>query len=473
MGKTEETGSNPMSQLITPQANKSETSAAALPSGVLRTTFEGLAAAGVPYVVLRGYLPTAQLIHSPDIDVYAPPEYRHTTSSVLRELEWHERRNQTGRFPHRFFDRFGLSGRLMTVFDVVHGLYYGRRLYKLQDARRIVETSTVLDGIRVPNPWMALLTFALHVVLDKGAVSSENAARGRSIWDLCQNAPSDRSWLVAAYGLPTVEFAEDVARTINDSAVSDVSEYAARAVHLSTLRPHPALARLTLARSFLRARARRPVRIAFIGIDGAGKSTLVRQLVSTPAPVPIGHAYLGHNAFETRLTRWVLRRIEVLTDSGRSNSLRIRVLDKLFQAILPFDVIVRMLRAEWGCAIVAYDRHPAFQPMSGGGTARSIMGRMTAIYAKWWRRVVPQPDILVMCDGDPERLWARKKEHSLAVSLRSREELRGFYESFDGERHLIRTDQTLESSVTALIDALAGSSALRHRIGRATKVHEK
>ncbi|MDB4915876.1 MAG: nucleotidyltransferase family protein, partial [Gemmatimonadetes bacterium] len=148
---------------------------------VLAELFAALQDADIPYVVLRGYAPVSEMAESMDVDVFIAPADRKRTTVLLEQIGWFERQFQGGRFPHRFYDDFRLPSRVCTMLDVVYGLYYGEELHELIGADRVLATSMLSDGFRVPHPWLAMFTFALHVLLDKAQLSAPNEVRARAL----------------------------------------------------------------------------------------------------------------------------------------------------------------------------------------------------------------------------------------------------------------------------------------------------
>jgi hypothetical protein len=431
----------------------------------IRGLFALLESAAIEYVVLRGYLPLEELADSLDIDVYIARRDRRRATAALAQAGWFERRYQTGRYPHRFYDNFEVPGRVCTMLDVVYGLHYGDRLHALACAERVLETSELFEGVRVPHPWVALLTFAVHVLLDKEMLSENNARRGRMLWALCAERAEEAAVLQRDFGAAAHSLAERFGQSVGGGEHMAFEVLRRDAIGLDCLRARPALARVHGLWVRLRRRLIRPLRLAVLGMDGAGKTTLIEHAVTMSSPLPIGSAYLGHNHYATRTCRWLLARIEALIESGRSESLRVRLLEKARALWWPVELFARMRRAERGRAVVLYDRYP-FPRYDRAEEPTTVPGYLMAAYERLWTALLPAADALVFCDGAPEVIWARKQEYPYADFLGARSRCLRLFEEFPRERHIIMTDEPLAVSTAHVTELLRNSIALRRRLYR-------
>ncbi len=440
----------------------------AIPDAI-RRLFDRLDAEGIRYVVLRGYLPLEELAESQDIDVYIARRNRRRATGVLARAGWLPRRYQTGRYPHRFYDNFDIPGRICTMLDVVYGLHYGDRLHGLKHPERVLATAQRLDGICVPHPWVALLTFALHVTLDKAMLSEHNALRGRKLWELCSADAGGPALLERDFGSRARAFAEAFGRSAGSGEQADIDVLARQALALDCLRARPALARVHDFWVRLRRRTMRPLRVVILGLDGSGKTTLVEYARSQPNPLPATSAYLGHNFYLTSSFRWVLERLVKLEAAGKGDGLQVKLLDKLRALLWPLELYARMRKAERGRALVFYDRYP-FPAYERDDRPTTIPGHVMHAYERLWTHLLPRPDLLLFLDGDPRTLWSRKREYPFEEYERARARFLRLLEVFPGERCTVATDCALEASKAAVTDALRASTALRRRLYRGVTV---
>lgn len=418
----------------------------------IRSVFEALDAAAIPYVVLRGYLPAGELRSSTDIDVFIPSAHRRRAEGVINSVGWRPRRSQTGRFPHRFFDRFDVPGRLSTTLDVVYDLVYGTHFHGLSHPNSVTEDPDRVDGVAVPRPWISALIFALHVLLDKRTLSHANRARALALAALCSAGPGGRRLVQDTWGPDAGALTQaflDAVKMGHD----DLEALGAQAAALPCLATRP-LTRVLDASRVRLARARaRPLRIAVVGMDGSGKSTLITRLSAVPSGLGFGSAYLGENNFLLKPFIAVTALLQRRKARHGPRSMLVRVLSKVRALLLPIELYARMRRAEAWSAIVLYDRYP-FPAYDRDHRVATPGAFAMSAYERCWASLLPQPDILWWCDGNPETLWARKREYPFADFQRGHERLQTLYDAFSGAKQVIRTDGALDDTIATAVRLL-------------------
>ena len=426
---------------------------------VLRTTFEALGSAAPDYVVLRGFDPLDELERSIDIDVFIPASAIARVTAALRLVGWRKREHQIERFPHLFFDSWTGEHGFVRSLDVVTDLCYGPGLHSLRDAGRVGRHGRTIDGVRIPEPWMAAFMFALHVALDKGSLSEPNALRARAMLGTCRAAPEGRAILEREFGVEAGTFVESFFRSIDQP--SEVAALGDEARALPQLRGRPIWARMHRVVKRL-IQLRRPVaRIAVIGIDGSGKSTLVNAITSAPSTIRIGSGYLGSNHYRSTPSRWLQGALTRHRGRGDTGSFAYRVLANADALWSPFELLFRMLIAEHRREVVLYDRFPLGQDDT---TPTTTWGRFIAAYTRWSRWFMPAPDLVVLLDGDEQTLWSRKKESPFEAHAASQRAYRQLLERLPYETVRIRTDGPLESAYRDFRTALTDSRAVQSKI---------
>lgn len=414
----------------------------------------------VRFLVLRGYTPLSDLATAADIDILVHPKDVGNARIALREAGWLRRRLQTGVAPHEFFDFIDGDGRFCYMLDVLYGLSYGGAGYELRGLQVVFETVRRRAGVPVPNPSIALFLFALHVLLDKGSLSAASLLRAeRMAEDARIVEPSDI--LTQGFGTDAADLVAAFLQLLR-SGGSDVAGLQARATNLAAMRTTRMRRRFDRIRvALVRSRAR-PFRVAVVGMDGSGKSTVIQEVLKAVHPLPCGAAYLGYNQFALPMLRAIIVRVAEL-QSVEPQSLQLRVLDKLREVLLPLDILIRIVRAEPGMSLVLYDRYPFQIPDESGGSRRPGLWAM----ALFWRvalRALPQPDLLLLCDGDPHVIWARKQEYPFADFERGRAQLHRLFNDARIEKLRVRTDVPLSETLTVVLAAFAGSLRFRRRV---------
>ncbi len=187
----------------------------------------------------------------------------------------------------------------------------------------------------------------------------------------------------------------------------------------------------------------RGMTVALIGPDGAGKTTVARQL-EAELPVPVTYLYMGVNADAsnralptTRLARAVKRRRghgpddagpppppseraaapRSFTKSVRATArLANRLADEWYRQLLAW-------RATRRGEVVVFDRHffADYHAYDVAGGSRPLSRR---IHGFVLARAYPKPDLVVYLDAPAEVLLARKGEGDVAALERRRGDYR-------------------------------------------------
>jgi len=222
---------------------------------------------------------------------------------------------------------------------------------------------------------------------------------------------------------------------------------------------------------------RRMRSVALIGPDGAGKSTVAREVARRVAPAR--YLYMGVNLEESTLTLPTTRlALAIKRARGRGPRMtadwtsvrpdlrgRQRILKEAYAAIR----LLGWLAEEWYRAIVAriyaaqgnlvvFDRHFLFDYYASH--VRRQPGQLLAarVHGMLLRRFYPRPDMVVVLDAPAEVLHARKREQSVETLERRRQEylaLRDVARDF----HVVdatRSQADVASEITTLVKARLG-----------------
>ena len=127
--------------------------------------------------------------------------------------------------------------------------------------------------------------------------------------------------------------------------------------------------------------------VILIGTDGSGKTSLARQ-VQQSLGQSVHYAYFGLRDFKGKFVRFWIGQF------GESGF--------IFRLLILPVVYINRFRVLPKSGLILIDRVP--------GWAFSGHGRRLFFFYRW---ILPRADVLVLCTGDPDKIYRRKPERTL------------------------------------------------------------
>ena len=329
----------------------------------------------------------------------------------------------------------------------------GSKGFFYAEAGPFVANGEYCDGVRVLRPGARIVALALHVLLDKGMVSAKY--RNLLQCDLVQDLEK-----FAARALP-----DGSARILCDwirsgSPDADVRQSSAR-IRNNLRLWHPLnLVRPVWVRLLRRLRyfgSRRGVLIAFLGPDGAGKSTTLEAVrrLSAKGPFPVETVYMGkRDTFlpTSMLIRMLYRRkLNGEERNGNGETSKRRGLALLLFNLKDLAGLMNWALEQWARYLVQV--RPYLQQDGLVLTDRYAfdLGNREAdsvAHKRFFRRLLPHvfvvPDHTYLLWEEPEVLYSRKPEMPIDEFSQLLERLRDIVDCVPASSQ-IRTNRPVEA----------------------------
>jgi len=388
----------------------------------LRQVFAALNQAAVTYCVLRGFDELETTVGSSEVDLLVSPQHLPSLAKALAARgfvalpAW-------GHAPHHFFVAYDRAKGNWLKFDVVTDLRYGKpfRTLRLDLAENCLRRRQRREFTYVLPLADEFFTLFLHCLLDKS--NFRDARRDRLLELLSQMANDEAMTKKVAeyferYLAPAITWNALAAAIDADNWQAILKRRNAVGRRLFWRSPIANSWRqistilLRRLRPLFFALRQRGLSVALLAPDGAGKSTLAKEL-TRDAHLRAQLVYMGTNIAASTVglptTRWLHERLKARNGSVKKSPKRI---------LLKGFAFVNRLIEQWYRAAVAI--------------AHLLRGRLVVfdryIYDSWlnkppatsWKRLrrklfeslCPSPDIVILLNAPGQLLWERKHEHT-------------------------------------------------------------
>ena len=197
-----------------------------------------------------------------------------------------------------------------------------------------------------------------------------------------------------------------------------------------------------------RLNLKRNLIITLVGLDGSGKSTLIKKInesLTNDFKFQPKIIYLGHKEFEMSIPK----KIKSQNKGGPFWTL-------IYFVLWPLEVRKRFLTGIKKSNVIICDRHPIFEPL----IKKEKSTLFHFLYSLYVKVFVPKPHLLIYATGDVKTLYDRKKEMPYDVYVLKNTELNTIYEQYSGNKEKLQTDVSLEETIQMLTNILVSNSKL-------------
>jgi len=442
----------------------------------LRRLFDRLNENHVRYVVLRGFVPLARLDEQPDIDIYIDLSAYSTFEETVVELGWQRLIVQYGGARQSFFEYLDEGLLRVIKLHVVHDLIFGGTDKWRFAAQDIITTDpTYYSNVPTPQSWVAALIFALRLIFERESISEKDRNFFLTVYEDFNSYPPNRSAIENRFKDGTLSLLDDCRKYIAALDHSKLTELKKFFIDSGCVLPVSLYLTGDIVQYWrrmfswfsMRVVMRRQFRVAVVGPDGAGKTSIVNCVKRRLKGLAVNDVYLGH---KDHVWRFVGNLQKMLTPKnvqcqgkfGVGKIIRVAAAI-VYQLLWPVEVRLRLYKASRGTRILLADRYPILDDVQLPlvGKATTCFRWLITMYTSF---IVPTPHIVVVCDGDPEIVYGRKKEHDYDVFVRQRTHYLNLTDSNKFEAFVLRTDRCIDNSCDELISHLFNSTNLRETI---------
>ena len=318
------------------------------------------------YLVLGNF----ELDLNRDLDLFVAETDKIKFKESLSGLGWLERREKPI-YPFRnyFFKRIGDN---FFCLDVRFHLKFGfkkENLWEPIDLSIFVNDFDAQNLIRRPRGFSAVLISLVRAAVEKEELKEEHICRLKEKIDLLRNELSKKE----------IEKLAEIEAVINKKNITQLDLFFLIQEYLKKTEGE-----IGNKRNFGLG-----YKVVFIGSDGTGKTTLINK-IAEKVSFKIAKLYLGDR-------EWLFDNLKNIYKKRGKN--RLYKLTSEF-ILYPFDLFFRIfkIRRFARFRLILIDRLPGF-PFSGKNFLDLI-----------YNLILPQIDLLILLEGEPEKIWVRKKE---------------------------------------------------------------
>lgn len=364
----------------------------------LYSLFEKLNYHGIHYCIIRDFASVEQVNMSSDIDVVVKKSEKKIVRAILKELGWHTPSVNLSLYGHEQYYKWD-SSRLV-ILDIVWDIFYSDGKYELFDQNEVYYEMGKLNIANIPRVDIAIKLLILHLLFDKNDVSEKNYNQLKRLYAIV-NKQSGLIYEIASCIIEKVGISSDCAIKWKQQIIKTGILKPRISFYIKPKREMKVLINAVKRRlrlSFFFCIKHNPVKVAIMGVDGAGKSSTIQKLNEYYKGSCVQYMGFREDSWESPLAkRWLY--LEKQDGFG----------DKLlrfikFHVAIIYEGYYRYKKAlDTGACIILFDRYYSERCNNWSGIGKYI-------YLLFLKLLYPKPDLVFYLHCSIEESLRRKDD---------------------------------------------------------------
>ncbi len=289
-------------------------------NNIIIELFKKLNIKGVRYCLLRNYRSVQEINEAEDLDVSVAEDDKERAQGLLGQLGWMTPCINLNKYGHQQYYKW--DGDRLYKLDIIWGFYFADGKYSIPNPDQIYSSCDFFHEAKIPKTRDGINLLFYHVLLDKGILSNNNKSQLQ--WLLSKGEGGNISMNLDYYenALSPDKKPEIISLLLEQQQIVEDNNLKHR---LSFI----------FKRTFMFFR-KKTFKVAFIGVDGAGKSTVVNSLLDYYRD-DVSIQYFGFRNYVSDIAK---ERFE-----GKNKRKNIPVLSPVISIIIQYyDMIIRYKR---------------------------------------------------------------------------------------------------------------------------------
>jgi thymidylate kinase len=409
--------------------------------------------AKIRYVVLRNYTPLSDLNKSADIDILAHPQDFKKIKEVLLKNKWRQRFLVEANATKYQFFKFCANNKVY-ILDIQTDLVFGNKIIGVNNIEAIFSRKKIIDGnIFVPQEIHGLILYIFHLACEKNKLQEKDFEHLRFLLKLAKENKNRLAEVEKDFDekIRLIIHALFEKYNFNDFEKDMIlmTEYVRKEANTNRLTVWKIIKTYFLKLYMIF----RPVDlVVFVGVDGSGKTTLIKKLEDF-SPIFRTKVYFGQDQYFFKYLYSLSSSTKFSNAIIQNLSYRLKFF--AFSIAFPFDILFRYLKAKiknkYG--IVIADRYPLPKQFS----VKSKIPFQRICHKLSLRLIyllLPRPKIVFILTGDPIRIWERKKERNYEKFLFDMKGCHRASDLFPKESVLVSVDHSIDESLGQIKNGL-------------------